>query len=64
MLVNGIELAALDRIEEDLGGFLDTFEKAVVFGATSSGLLVRMVTEDLLAVSTLDLFFGCLVTIF
>ena len=55
LLVNGIELAALDGVEEDLGGLLDALEEVVVLGAASGGLLIGVVLENLLAVSALDL---------
>lgn len=57
-------MSAFDRVGEDLGGFLDTFEEAVVFGVTGGGLFIRMMTKDLLAVSTLDLVFCSAVAIF
>lgn len=56
--VNGIELAALDRVEKDFCGFLDTFEEGIVFGGAGCGLLVGVVAEDLFAVGALDLGFG------
>lgn len=62
MLVDRVVLAALDGVKEDFGGFLDTLEEAVVLGATSGGLLIRMMAENLLAVGTLDLLFGSLVS--
>lgn len=62
-LIDGIELAALDRIKENFGSLLNTLEETVVLSATSSGLLVRVMAKDLLAVSSLDLFFGSLVTV-
>jgi hypothetical protein len=48
-------LAAFDGVEEDFGGFLDAFEKGVVLGRASGRFLIRMMTEDLLAVGPLDL---------
>jgi hypothetical protein len=58
-LVDGIELAALDGVEEHLGGLLDTLEEAVVLVTVAEGgLLIGVVTEHLLAVSTLDLLGG------
>lgn len=62
--IDGVELSAFDRVGEDLGGFLDTFEEAVVFGVTGGGLFIRMMTKDLLAVSTLDLVFCSAVAVF
>jgi len=56
-------LTALDRIEKDLGGFLDALEKAVVLGAAGCGFLVWVVAEDFLAVGALDLIFGSAVAI-
>lgn len=63
LLVNGIVLAALDRVEKDVCGLLDALEKLVVFGAALSGLLVRVVLEDLLAVGLFDLVLGGLVSV-
>lgn len=42
---------------------MNAFEERVIFGSTASGLLVRMVLEDLLAVGLLDLFIGGLVAV-
>lgn len=56
--VDGIELAALDRVEEDFGGFLDAFEEGIVFRGAGRGFLVGVVAEDLFAVGALDLGFG------
>ena len=56
--IDGVELAALDWVEEDFGGFLDAFEEGIVFGGAGRGFLVGVVAEDLLAVGTLDLGFG------
>jgi hypothetical protein len=64
VFVNGVKLSALNGIEEDFGCFLYTFEEAIIFGATGSCLLVRMVTENLLSVGTLDLIFGGFVAVF
>jgi hypothetical protein len=64
MLINGIILTTLDGIKENFGGFLDALEEAVIFRATSGGLLVGMVTKNLLTVSALDLFFSGLVAVF
>lgn len=62
--IDGIELSALDRVGQDLGGLLNTFEKAVVFGVTGGSLLVGMVAKDLLAVGTLYLVFCSAVAVF
>jgi len=57
LFINRVELTALDRVEENLGCLLDTFEEVVVLVALSrSSLLVWMVAEDFLAMGTLDLF--------
>ena len=56
--VDGIKLAALDRVEEDFCCFLNAFEEGIVFGGAGRGFLVRVVAEDLLAVGALDLGFG------
>lgn len=58
VFVDGVVLAALDGIEEDLSGFLNALEEAVVFGAAGGCSLIGVVAEDLLAVSTLDLLLG------
>jgi len=63
MFVDGIELTALDRIEKDFGGFLDTFEEVVILSAPCGCFLIRVVAEDLLTVGALDLIFGCFVAI-
>lgn len=55
LLVDRVVLAALDRVKKNFGGLLDALEELVVFLAALSGLLVRMVLEDLLAVGLLDL---------
>lgn len=57
-LIDGIELTALDGVEEDLGSLLDALEKVVILGAAGGSLLVGVVLEDLLAVGTLDLVLG------
>jgi hypothetical protein len=64
VFINGVELATLDRVEQDFSGLLDALEEAVIFSATGGGFLVGMVAKDLLAVSTLDLLFRCLVAVF
>lgn len=64
VLIAGIVLATLSRVEKDLSSLLDTLEEAVIFVALAgSGLLVGMVAEDLLAVGALDLFGGSLVAV-
>lgn len=64
MFINRIELSALDRIKENFGGLLYTFEKAIVLGTASGCFLIWMMTKDLLAMGTLDLLFGCFVAVF
>lgn len=60
VLVNGVELAATSGVQKEVGGLLDTLEEAVVLITLAlGGLLVRVVTEDLLTVSTLDLLGAC-----
>jgi hypothetical protein len=61
--VDGIVLAALDGVEEDLGGFLDAFEKGIVVDSASSGFFVGMVLEDLFPVGALDLLLSGFVSI-
>lgn len=58
MVVDGVELPALDWVREDVGGFLDALEEGIVLVSTLGGALVRVVLEDLLAVGSLDLLFG------
>jgi hypothetical protein len=55
LLIDGVELATLDGVKEDVGGLLDTLEELIVLGTALSGLLIGVVLEDLLAVSLLDL---------
>lgn len=57
-LINGIELATLDGVAEDLVGSLDALEEVVVLVTASSGSLVGVVLEDLSAVGLLDLLLG------
>lgn len=57
-LVDRVELAAADRVEEDLGRLLDALEEVVVISAAGGGLLVGVVLQDLLAVGALDLVFS------
>ena len=46
MRVDGVELPALLRVEEDLEGFLDAFEEGVVVRvACETGFFVRVVFE-------------------
>lgn len=42
---------------------MDTLEEGIIFSGPASGPLVRMVLEDLLAVSLLDLLVGSLVAV-
>ena len=59
-LVDGVELATAGGVQQELGGNLDTLEEAVVLVALARGsLLVGVVAQDLLTVSTLDLLGGC-----
>lgn len=62
-LVDGVVLAALDGVQQDLGGLLDALEEVVVVAAAGCCLLVGVVLEDLLAVGALDLLLGGLVTV-
>ena len=61
--VDGVELAALDGVGQDLSGLLDALEEGVVLGGAGGGLLVWVVAEDLLAVGALDLLLGGLVAV-
>lgn len=63
LLVDRVELAALDGVEENLGGLLDALEEVIILGTAGGGLLVGVMLEDLLAVSTLDLLLGSLVAV-
>jgi hypothetical protein len=42
---------------------LDALEEVVIIGGTGSGLFIRVVLEDLLAVGTLDLVFSSFVAV-
>ena len=58
-------MAALDWVSKSFIGALNTFEEGVVLIVLpSSGLLVRMVLENLLSGSDFDLFIRSLVTVF
>lgn len=63
-LVDGVVLATLDGVGQDLGGLLDALEEGVVFVAARCRLLVWVMAEDLLAVGALDLLFCGLVAVF
>jgi len=63
MFIDGVKLATLDGIQKDLGSLLDAFKEAIIFRASSCSLLIRVVAENLLAVSTLDLFFSSFVAV-
>jgi hypothetical protein len=63
LLVDGVVLATLGGVEEDLGGLLDALEELVVLGAALGSLLIRVVLQDLLAVGLLDLLLGGLVAV-
>lgn len=62
--VDGVELAPFYGVQEDFGGFLDTFEERIVFGGPGGSLFVRVVTQDLFAMSTLDLLGSCTIAVF
>lgn len=55
LLVDGVVLATLGGVKEDLSSLLDTLEELIILGAALGGLLIGMVLEDLLAVGLLDL---------
>lgn len=57
-LVDRVELAPADRVEEDLGRLLDALEEVIVISAASGGLLIGVVFQDLLAVGAFDLVLG------
>lgn len=64
LLINGVELPALDWVKKGFGSLLDTLEESIVLSASLSSLLIRVVLEDLLAMSALDLLFSGLVSVF
>jgi hypothetical protein len=64
VLVDGVKLATLDGIKKNFGSFLNALKEAIIFGASGGGFLVRVMTENLLAVCTLNLFFGSFVAVF
>jgi hypothetical protein len=63
MFIDGIVLATLDRIEEDLGSLLDALEEVIILSATSSRLLIWVMAKDLLAMGALNLLFSSLVSV-
>ena len=63
--IDGVKLTTLDGVRENFVGLLDTLEETVVLvTVTQGGLLVGVVTENLLAVGTLDLLGGGAPTVF
>ena len=64
MFIDGVKLATLDGIKKNFGSFLNALKEAIIFGASGGGFLVRVMTENLLAVCTLNLFFGSFVAVF
>lgn len=65
VLIAGIVLTTLGRVEKNFSSLLNTLEEAVVFVALAGGgLLIGVMAEDLLAVGALDLFGGSLVAVF
>lgn len=63
LLVDGVVLATLGGVEEDLGSLLDALKELVVLGAALGSLLIGVVLQDLLAVGLLDLLLGGLVAV-
>jgi len=63
MFINRVKLTALDRIEKNLSSLLNALEEAIIFGASSCGLFVRVMAKNLLPVGTLDLFLGGFVAV-
>lgn len=55
LLIDGIELATLDGVKEDIGSLLDTLEELIIVDTTLCSLLIGVVLKDLLAVGLLDL---------
>lgn len=62
--IDRVKLATLDRVEEEIGGFLNALEEVVIFGGTGGSSLIGVMLQDLLSVCLLDLVFGCLVSVF
>lgn len=58
LLVDGVVLASLGGVEEDVGGLLDALEELVVLGLAGGGLLIGVVLQDLLAVGLFNLLLG------
>ena len=58
LLVDRVELAALDGVQENVGRLLDALEEIVVLGAAGGRLLIGVVLEHLLAMGALDLLLG------
>lgn len=63
LLVDRVELAASDGVEQNVGSLLDALEELVVLGTAQGSLLIGVVLEDLLAVGLLDLLLGGLVAV-
>ncbi len=57
MFVDGVVLAALDRVKKNLGSLLNALEEAVILGTAGGRLLIRVMAKNLLAVGSLDLLF-------
>jgi len=64
VLIDRVELTALNGIKKNFCSLLNALEEAVILGASSSSLFVRVMTENLLAMGTLDLFFGSFMAVF
>ena len=64
VLVDRVELSALDGVGKDLEGLLNTFEEGIILCTARSSALVWVVLQDLLTMSTLDLLFSCFVAVF
>ena len=63
MFIDRVKLTTLDGIEKNFSSLLDTLEEAIILSASSRSLLIRVMAENLLAVGTLDLFFGGFVAV-
>jgi hypothetical protein len=63
MFIDRVKLTALDGIEKDFSSLLNALEEAIILGTSSCSLFIRVMAENLLAVSTLDLFFGGFVAV-
>lgn len=64
LLIYRVVLTTLDGVQENFGSLLDALEEAVILSTACGSLFVWVMTEDLLAMGTLDLIFGSFEAIF